>query len=65
MQRNSFTEDQKKAIQPIIERFSYGPTVRKVSDVVTVDATVPGCPMDETAFLTVLDKYLKEFGVNE
>ncbi len=63
MQRNSFSEEQKKAIQPIIERFAYGPTVRKVSDIVTVDAVVPGCPMDEKAFLAVLDKYVKEFGV--
>ena len=34
-----------------------------MKEIVAVDAEVPGCPMDEAAFLSVLNKYLSEFGV--
>ena len=59
-QRNSFTENQKKAIEFLIARFGALPRVLKVSDVVKVDAEVPGCPMDPKNFLETLDKLVKE-----
>ncbi|MFH1171322.1 MAG: hypothetical protein V1778_02170 [bacterium] len=62
-QRNQFDPGRLAEIQPLLDRFAYLPKVQKVSDVITVDATVPGCPMDEKKFLEVLDAALKEFGV--
>ena len=62
-QRDQFDPERLKEIEPIMARFAYMPHVQKLSDVVTVDAAVPGCPMDEKKFLEALDKFLKEFGV--
>ena len=62
-QRNTFTPEQKKEIEFLVLRFQQTPIVRKVKDIVQVDDEVPGCPMDEPAFLNVVNKYLKEFGV--
>lgn len=62
-QRNTFTPEQKKEIEFLVLRFQQTPVVRKVKDIVQVDDEVPGCPMDEPAFLNVVNKYLKEFGV--
>lgn len=62
-QRNLFDETLKDEIRFVLERFKYADRVKKLSDVVQVDDTVPGCPMDEKTFLTVLDKYLREFGI--
>lgn len=50
-QRNTFTEDQKNAIQFLIDKFGALPKVLKISDVVKVDAEIPGCPMDPKVFL--------------
>lgn len=60
-QRNTFTEGQKQEIQFLIDRFHALPKVQKISDVVTVDAQVPGCPMDPNTFLTAVDTLIKEF----
>ena len=38
--------------------------MKPVHDVVRVDDSVPGCPMLESSFLNVLNKSLKEFGIN-
>lgn len=62
-QRNQFDEETKAEIAAILTRFSYASYVKKVADIVTVDETVPGCPMNEMVFLKVLDKYLKEFQI--
>ena len=62
-QRDQFNPERLKEIEPIMARFAYMPHVKKLSEVVTVDAAVPGCPMDEKKFLEVLDNLLKEFGV--
>lgn len=62
-QRNQFDDERLKEIEPIMARFAYMPHVQKLSDVVTVDAVVPGCPMDEKKFMEALDSLLKEFGV--
>lgn len=60
-QRNYFNEEQKKEIEMLIDRFSALPKVLKLSDVVKVDAEVPGCPMDPDKFLEVVNTLVKEF----
>ncbi|MBI4414795.1 MAG: hypothetical protein HY566_00975 [Candidatus Kerfeldbacteria bacterium] len=60
-QRNTFDEKQKAEIQFLIDRFQALPRVLKVSDLVTVDAQVPGCPMDPNIFLKTVDALVKEF----
>ena len=59
-QRNNFSEEQKKRIQFLLDRFAALPKVLKVSDVVKVDAEVPGCPMDEKIFLKVINEVIKK-----
>lgn len=63
-QRNLFDEKTKEEIKNILIRFEYADSVRKLSEIVTVDERVPGCPMDEKIFLQILGKYLKEFGIS-
>ena len=62
-QRNLFNNQLNKEISEILIRFQYAATVKKISDVVQVDDTVPGCPMNEAVFLQVINKYLKEFAI--
>lgn len=62
-QRNMFDEQLKKEIEFLLIRFKQADKVLMVKEVVPVDDEVPGCPMQENLFLSVLDKYLKEFGV--
>ncbi|MBS3051928.1 MAG: hypothetical protein J4428_00965 [Candidatus Aenigmarchaeota archaeon] len=62
-QRNFFDDERLKEIAFIIERFKLKEKVSSVSEVVYVDDTVSGCPMNEETFVTVLEKYMKEFGV--
>ena len=59
-QRNFFNPDQQAAIKPILEKFSYNSQVQKLSDLVTVDYQVPGCPMDETKFIELINKLLAQ-----
>ncbi len=60
-QRNTFSEKQQKDIQFLLKRFKALPKVLKVADVVPVDASVPGCPMDPKLFLQAVDTLVKEF----
>jgi len=62
-QRNFFSEDTTKEIKMILDDFGHRDKVSALNELVKVDDTVPGCPMDENKFLGVLDKYLKEFKV--
>lgn len=62
-QRNSFDSGTREEIANVLIRFQYAERVKKLSDVVVVDAQVPGCPMDERAFLQVVTTYLTEFGI--
>lgn len=55
-QRNFFNPDQLNEIKPILEKFKYKDKVKKLSEVVTVDDNVPGCPMNEQIFLQIMDK---------
>ena len=60
-QRNYFNKEQKQEIETLIARFSALSEVLKVSDVVKIDAEVPGCPMDPDKFLNVVSNLVKEF----
>ena len=62
-QRNSFNDEQKKEIDNILIRFQYAQRVKKLKDVITVDAQVNGCPMVESVFLETLATCLQEFGL--
>lgn len=59
-QRNNFTEEQKASIDFLVTRFGALPKVLKVADVVTVDASVPGCPMSPDNFLAAVNTLVKE-----
>ncbi|OGC64018.1 hypothetical protein A3J33_00150 [candidate division WWE3 bacterium RIFCSPLOWO2_02_FULL_53_10] len=59
-QRNYFSEEQKQEIEFLIARFSALSKVLKVSDVVKVDAEIPGCPMEPKIFLEVVNKLVAE-----
>lgn len=63
-QRNNFDEKTKEEIKNILIRFQYADKVKRLAEIVMVDDQVPGCPMDENVFLNILNKYLKEFGIN-
>lgn len=60
-QRNNFNDAQKQEIEALVARFKWSPQVRKLADVITVDAQVPGCPMDPKMFLAAVDQLVKEF----
>ncbi len=60
-QRNTFTPDQKASIDFLITRFGSLPMVKKLSEVVKVDAEVPGCPMDPKMFLEKITALVTEF----
>ena len=64
-QRNMFDEKTNQEIENILIRFQYAKEVKKLSEVVTIDDQVPGCPMNEKLFLSLVDKYLREFKIIE
>jgi len=55
-QRNQFNPEQLSQIKPILEKFSYNQNVKKLAECVTVDHSVPGCPMDEKIFLNLINQ---------
>ncbi|MDD5109738.1 MAG: hypothetical protein PHI63_00805 [Patescibacteria group bacterium] len=55
-QRNTFTEIQRAKIEHLVAKFAALPKVLKVAEVVSVDAEVPGCPMDPANFLRVVNQ---------
>lgn len=59
-QRNTFTEEQKASIDYLVTRFGALPQVKKVSDVVKVDAEIPGCPMDPKVFIEKVNALVAE-----
>ena len=60
-QRNNFNEEQQGNIQFLLAHFAALPKVLKVSEVVKVDAEIPGCPMDPNQFLDAVNKLVAEF----
>lgn len=59
-QRNNFTEGQRAEIQFLVERFGALPVVQTVAEVVSVDASIPGCPMDTKKFLDAVTALVTE-----
>ena len=59
-QRNAFTPEQKASIDYLVTRFGALTDVKKVSDVVKVDAEIPGCPMDPKVFLEKVNGLVAE-----
>ncbi len=57
-QRNFFNPEQKSEIQPILDLFKYKAKVQKLSEIVKVDENVPGCPMNETMFISLVNKFI-------
>lgn len=61
-QRNSFDDKTTAEISVVLNRFQYADKVRKISDIVEVDASVPGCPMNTDLFLKALNELFVAFG---
>lgn len=59
-QRNAFTPKQQEEIRFLVAHFGALPKVLRVSDVVAVDAEVPGCPMDTKVFLETVNRLVDE-----
>ncbi len=59
-QRNNFTPEQKQAIDFLVTKFGAAPQVKKISEIVKVDAEIPGCPMSPETFLQTVDKIVLE-----
>jgi coenzyme F420-reducing hydrogenase gamma subunit len=58
--RNEFTDDKlTEKIQWYMNNFDYSKKVLKLSDVIKVDDSVEGCPMNPNVFLETLYKYLQ------
>jgi sulfhydrogenase subunit delta len=57
-QRNSFSAEQTQLIQPKMQGFDYLPKCLALKDVVTVDAEIMGCPIDQNKFIEIFEKYL-------
>lgn len=64
-QRNIFNEEQKNNIAFLLKKFAALPKVLKVSEVVTVDAQVSGCPMDPNSFLKTVNNLVKELQTSQ
>lgn len=64
-QRNQFTPEQLEAIKPILERFSYNNKVQRLNEVVKVDYSIPGCPMDEQKFIDLINNILAQAKQND
>ncbi|MBU2100241.1 hypothetical protein KKG83_02565 [Candidatus Micrarchaeota archaeon] len=62
-QRNEFDAEKTKEISFLVERFKLAKKVVPLSKIVKVDASVPGCPMDEKVFLKLFNDLMIEFGV--
>lgn len=61
--RNYFDEATLKEIAPVLKRFGHRLKVAAVHEIIKVDAIVPGCPILDSKFIEVTEKYMKEFGV--
>jgi thioredoxin reductase (NADPH) len=63
-QRNHFDARRKKEIEQVVEEFGYRENVVPLHDIVRVDDIIPGCPMVEAQFISVVNRHLKEFGID-
>jgi len=62
-QRNTFDPVRKAEIEIVLQTFKHRENVVPLKEIIRVDDSVPGCPMQEDVFLKVLDKYLVLFKV--
>jgi len=53
--RNFFAQAERKEIAPVLKKFSYLDKVYPLSRFVKVDAQVPGCPVDDSAFIAFME----------
>ena len=59
-QRNWFNDEKKKEINNLLIRFKYADKVKRLKDIVQVDAEVNGCPMVEQVFLQVINDLISK-----
>ena len=62
-QRNLFPPEMKAEIQHILDQFHHAEKIRRLDEIVPVDAIVPGCPMDTDKFIKLLNQLLIEFDI--
>jgi len=62
-QRNNFPDGLKKEIQPLVQKLGQFERMKAPTEVVKVDEQVPGCPMLETGFVQVVEKYIAQMEV--
>lgn len=62
--RNFFDEKTRLEILPILQRFNHREKVVPIGELVTVDATVPGCPIIESVFVDIMEKMIQELGAD-
>jgi coenzyme F420-reducing hydrogenase gamma subunit len=63
-QRNLFDDKTNIEIEGFLARFKYAKSVKKISDIVKVDYSIPGCPMDEKLFIDLIENLFIEFGID-
>src|SRR3990167_7891185 len=64
-QRNLFNLETVAEIKPILSRFQYLDKVLRVNEVVKVDASLTGCPMEADQFVELMERLLLEFGIKK
>jgi sulfhydrogenase subunit delta len=64
-QRNDFSPEMKARIQEFIRKWDLYENVQKLEHVIKVDDKVDGCPMFENIFISTLNKYFREYGIEE
>ena len=57
-QRNKFSAEKKKLIQPLIEKFHQLKTIEPISKFVKVDDNIEGCPVSEQDLINKIEGYL-------
>jgi coenzyme F420-reducing hydrogenase gamma subunit len=57
-QRNKFSAEKKKTIQPLIEKFHQIKTIEPIKKFIKVDDVIKGCPVDEELLIKKIDGYL-------
>ena len=60
-QRNDFSGPLKAKITPFLQKWNLYANVQRLDQIIPLDDRVDGCPMAESVFLRVLQKYLAEF----
>lgn len=59
--RNDFPKEILDKYKDVFEKFKYAEKVQKVSEIVTVDDSLSGCPMNEAEFIEKFEGYIAEF----